>query len=147
MSFLKRNLTRRKCYVIGLNILGLFGKVMNQQTNVKQIARQRIQILFEQAKKVGRTDPELAMQYVASARKIAMAARIRMPGQFKRETCKECNSLFVHGVNCRVRIRQKREPHVAVTCLNCGNQTRILLKKKKEKNELEQNNFPNETPC
>lgn len=120
---------------------------MNQPTNVKKIARQRIQILFEQAKKVGRTDPKLAMQYIASARKIAMAARIRMPAQFKRETCKECNSLFVHGVNCRVRIRQKREPHVAVTCLNCGNQTRILLKKKKEKNELEQNNFPNETPC
>ncbi len=119
---------------------------MKQQNNVKQIARQRIQILFVQAKNVGRTNPKLASQYIFSARKIAMAAKIRMPVEFKRETCKECNSLFVHGVNCRVRIKQKREPHVVVTCLNCGNQTCILLRRKKEHKELEQNNDSNETP-
>jgi ribonuclease P protein subunit RPR2 len=109
---------------------------MNQQANIKQIARQRILILFEQAKKMRREDPKLAMQYVGSARRIAMAARIRLPLEFRRETCKECNSLFVHGVNCRVRVKQKREPHVVITCLNCGNQTRIMLKKK-ENNEFE----------
>ena len=103
---------------------------MKQQTNVKQIARQRIQILFEQAKKVGRTDSKLAAQYVLSARKIAMAVKTRLPVEFRRETCKECNNLLVQGVNCRVRVKQKREPHVVVTCLNCGNQTRILLKEK-----------------
>jgi ribonuclease P protein subunit RPR2 len=119
---------------------------MKQQTNVKQIARQRIEILFEQAKKVGRTDSKLAAQYVLSARKIAMAAKIRLPDEFRRETCKECNALFVHGVNCRVRVKQKREPHVVVTCLNCGNQTRMLLREKKEQKELEQDNYPNETP-
>jgi ribonuclease P protein subunit RPR2 len=118
---------------------------MNQQTNVKQIARQRIAILFEQAKKVRREDPKFAMQYVASARRIAMAARIRLPLDFRRETCKECNGLFVHGVNCRVRVKQKREPHVVITCLNCGNQTRIMLKKK-ENSEFEQNNNQNEAP-
>jgi ribonuclease P protein subunit RPR2 len=59
-----------------------------------------------------------------------MAAKIRLPLEFRRRTCKECNTLFVHGVNCRVRIKQKREPHVVVTCLNCGNQTRYMLKKK-----------------
>ncbi len=102
-----------------------------KQTSIKQIARQRIQILFEQAKKVCKSDPKLAMQYIGSARRIAMAAKIRLPLEFRRQTCKECNSLFVHGVNCRVRVKQKREPHVVITCLNCGNQTRILLKQKK----------------
>jgi ribonuclease P protein subunit RPR2 len=118
-----------------------------KQTSVKQIARQRIQILFEQAKKVGRSDPKLAAQYVSSARRIAMAAKIRLPVEFRRQTCKECNALFVHGVNCRVRVKQKREPHVVVTCLNCGNQTRIMLKPKKEQNQVEQDNHTNETPC
>ena len=103
---------------------------MNNQSIVRQIARQRVQILFGQARKVGRKDSKLAMQYILSARKIAMAAKIRLPLEFRRGTCKECNSFFVQGVNCRVRIKQKREPHVVVTCLNCGNQTRILLKKK-----------------
>ena len=115
-------------------------------SNVKQIARQRILILFEQAKKVCKANPKLAMQYVISARKIAMAAKTSLPIEFKRRTCKKCNSLFVQGVNCRVRIKQKREPHVVVTCLNCGNQTRILLKKKMEHKELEQDNYSNEAP-
>lgn len=120
---------------------------MKQQSNVKQIARQRIQILFEHAKQVAKADPKLATQYVLLARKIAMAAKIRLPVEFRRQTCKECNSLFVHGMNCRVRIKQKREPHVVVTCLNCGNQTRMLLKEKKEHKELEQDNNSNEAPC
>lgn len=113
-------------------------------TSVKHIAKQRIQILFEQAKQVGKTNPQLAVQYIKSARRIAMAAKIRLPVEFKRETCKNCNALLVQGHNCRVRIKQKREPHVVVTCLNCGNQTRILLRKKKEQTELEQNNHSNE---
>ena len=116
-------------------------------TNVKQIARQRVQILFEQAKQVCKTNPQLAMHYIKSARKIAMAAKIRLPVEFKRETCKNCNVLLVHGYNCRVRIKPNREPHVVMTCLNCGNSTRIMLSKKKEQKELEQNNYQNETPC
>jgi ribonuclease P protein subunit RPR2 len=116
------------------------------QVSIKKIGRQRIQILFEQAKKVGKTEPRLAMQYVKSARRIAMAAKIRLPVEFRRQTCKNCNALLVQGYNCRVRVKQKREPHVVITCLNCGNQTRIMLSKKKEQNKLEQNNYSNETP-
>jgi ribonuclease P protein subunit RPR2 len=119
---------------------------MMKQSGIKQIAAQRIEILFAQAKKVARSDPKLASQYIDSARRIAMAAKIRMPLEFRRQTCKECNNLFVHGVNCRVRVKQKREPHVVVTCLNCGNQTRYMLKKKVQ-NTIEQDYNSNETPC
>jgi ribonuclease P protein subunit RPR2 len=108
--------------------------------SIKQIARQRIEILFGQARKVARADPKLAATYVLSARRIAMAAKIRLPTEFKRQTCKACNAMFVHGINCRVRVKQKREPHVVVTCLNCGNQTRILTRKK-EQNTVEQDNI------
>ena len=107
---------------------------MMKQGSVKQIARQRIEILFKEAKKVAKTNPKQATEYIGSARRIAMAAKIRLPLEFRRETCKACNSLFTHGVNCRVRIKQKREPHVVVTCLNCGKQTRYMLKKKVQKN-------------
>jgi ribonuclease P protein subunit RPR2 len=112
----------------------------------KAIAKQRIQVLFEQAEVVGRVNPELSSRYVASARKIAMAARIRLPWEFKRRTCKRCNTLFVYGENCRVRVRQKREPHVVITCLKCGWQTRIPLRKKEEK-KIEQDNNQDETAC
>jgi ribonuclease P protein subunit RPR2 len=115
------------------------------KSTTKQIARKRIEVLFQQAKNVYRDNPKLSSRYIATARKIAMAARIPLPTKLKRQICKNCNMLLVPGDNCRVRIKQKREPHVVTTCLNCGHKTRILLKKKKEKTKFEQNNQPNET--
>lgn len=112
----------------------------------KQVARERISILFEKADAVSKTNPKLSTRYVSTARKIAMAAKIRFPKEFRRRICKRCNSFFVHGENCRVRVRQRREPHVVVTCLSCGWQTRILLRKRKEKMRIEQDKDTNETP-
>ena len=118
-----------------------------KQVSVKQIARQRIAILFVEAKRVGKSKPKLAAQYVKTARRIAMAARIHLPIEFRRQTCKKCYSLLVQGFNCRVRVKQKREPHVVITCLNCGNQTRIMLSKRKEQKNIEhQDNHKDETP-
>ena len=65
-----------------------------------------------------------------------MAAKIRLPWEFRRQTCRKCNNLFVHNLNCRVRVKQKREPHVVITCLICGDQTRIMLRCK-ERNSIE----------
>ena len=117
---------------------------VNSET--KQIAKQRIRVLFEQAHAISKMNPRLSSSYVGKARKIAMAAKIRLPREFKRGICKGCNSFFVHGENCRVRVRQKREPHVVITCLNCGRQTRILLRKMDRKKKDEQDNDSNETP-
>ena len=114
-------------------------------TATRQIARRRITILFQQAEKTSKEHPKLAQRYIENARKIAMAARIRFPTSYTRQICKNCNTLFVHGQNCRVRIKQRREPHTVITCLNCGHKTRLLLRKKKEKTRIEQNNNQNET--
>src|SRR3990172_9652810 len=100
--------------------------------NARQIAEHRIRVLFEQADTVYKTNPRLSSRYVEIARRIAMSAKVRMPLKYRRRICKKCNSLLVHGSNCRVRLKQKREPHVVVTCLNYRNQTRYLFRKKKE---------------
>jgi ribonuclease P protein subunit RPR2 len=110
-------------------------KTLKMNTNTKQIAKQRIQTLFHQAEEARKGNPQLASRYVELARKIAMAAKIRLPPEYKRRICRNCNTLLVPGENCRVRIKQRREPHVAVTCLACGHQTRVLLKKKKGEKE------------
>jgi ribonuclease P protein subunit RPR2 len=102
---------------------------------VKQVARQRVQLLFQQAKTVYNVNPQLSSRYIATARKIAMAAKIPLPPLYKHQLCKKCNTLLVQGDNCRVRVRQKREPHVVITCLNCGCKTRIPLKKKTGENQ------------
>jgi len=97
----------------------------------KRIAMQRIQTLFSLANETFHEDPSLAQRYVDMARKIAMAARIRLPTEYRRQVCKHCKSFILLGVNCRVRIKQHREPHMTITCLNCGKQMRIPLKKKR----------------
>jgi ribonuclease P protein subunit RPR2 len=120
-------------------------KLVNATT--KQIARHRIQILFEQATETYQTNPDLATTYLLTAKKIAMAARVRLPESYKRRICKSCSALLVPGKSSRVRIKSKREPHVVITCLKCGNVTRMPLKPKiKEKTGNEQDNNQDEAP-
>ena len=106
-------------------------------TSTRHIAKQRIQTLFTLAKENINEDPQLAQHYVNTARKIAMSAKIRLPKHYSRQICKHCKS-FIPGKNCRVRTRQKREPHIVITCLKCGKHTRIPLDKKKKGQDNEQ---------
>ena len=97
-------------------------------TSTKQIALKRVQTLFQLAKEVINRDPEQAQRYVEIARRIAMRARLRLPKEYRRLVCRKCKNFILPGVNCRVRIQQRREPHIVVTCYNCGGYSRIPLK-------------------
>ena len=99
----------------------------------KHIAIQRIRRLFRLAREIIREDPTLAQRYVDIARKVAMAANVRLPREYRHQVCRHCKSFILPGVNCRVRIKQRREPHLVITCLNCGKQMRMLLRKKRGK--------------
>ena len=114
---------------------GVMRKRMDPST--KNIAMQRIQTLFQLAKQTYHEDPALAQRYVDLARKIAMAAKVRLPREYRRQVCRHCKSFILPGVNSRVRIKKRREPHVVITCLNCGKHMRIPLKAKKEQKSLE----------
>jgi ribonuclease P protein subunit RPR2 len=119
---------------------------MSLRSSIKEIAKQRIKMLFQRAKYVYPANPQLSSRYIETARKIAMATRISVPSVYRRQFCKNCNSLLVQGDNCRVRLRQRREPHIVISCLNCGHKKRILIAKRGKKIKFEQNNNPNETP-
>jgi len=101
-------------------------------TNTKRIAKQRIQNLFTLAKENITENPKIAQHYVDTARKIAMSAKINLPAEYRRQVCRHCKSFIIPGINCRVRLQQKREPHLVITCLKCGGKTRIPLDKRKE---------------
>ena len=101
-------------------------------TSIKQIALLRIHTLFSLAKEVIHEDPELAQRYIQIARKIAMRTRLRIPKEYRGLICRKCKSFILPGVNCRIRIKQKRESHMVLTCLNCGGHTRFPLKGEKK---------------
>jgi len=101
-------------------------------TSTKQIALQRVHKLFSLAKQVIHEDPEQAQRYVKIARRIAMRTRLRLPKEYRSLVCRKCKSFILPGVNCRIRIQQRREPHMVITCLNCGGHSRIPLKGRKQ---------------
>jgi len=91
------------------------------------IAQERIRILFHQAEETHPTDPELAQKYVDHALRIATRTRTHLPRDLRRRVCRSCKAYLVPGDTSRTRIRQRREPHVATTCLKCGHIHRIPL--------------------
>ncbi|MBS7652655.1 MAG: ribonuclease P [Candidatus Bathyarchaeia archaeon] len=94
---------------------------------IDEIALQRIERLFCLAEEVYRENPALAQRYVSLARRIAMRARLSLPREFRRRVCRGCGAFLVPGSSSRVRVRQRREPHVSITCLRCGRVYRIPL--------------------
>jgi len=103
----------------------------------RQIALRRIHTLFRLAKEKIREEPALAQRYAEIARKIAMRTKLRLPTEYRRMVCRHCKSFIYPGVNCRVRVQQRREPHMVITCLVCGKITRIPLKSKGRKKKGE----------
>ncbi len=101
----------------------------------RQLASQRIQYLFRLARETISEEPQLAQRYAEIARRIAMRTKLRLPKEYKRMICRYCKSFIYPGVNSRVRVQQKREPHMVITCLVCGKIMRIPLKRKIPKKE------------
>ena len=93
----------------------------------KQIAKERIKILFKQAEEVFSKNKSLANRYVTLARKLAMKTRSRMPLELKRKFCKHCYKFLMPGTNARVRTRAGK---VVISCFECKKFTRIPVKKK-----------------
>lgn len=100
--------------------------------NVRVIATQRIRTLFNLARQTYQDDPALAQRYVDMARRIAMAAKLRLPTEYRLQVCRHCKAFILPGISCRVRTKQQRESHLVITCVKCGHHTRILFAKEPE---------------
>lgn len=96
----------------------------------KRIASRRIRQLFEMALNIYNDDLELAKNYVHLARKMGMRYKVRIPKEYGLLICTKCKRFIIPGSNCRVRLQQRREPHVVITCLSCGGHNRIPIRKK-----------------
>lgn len=93
----------------------------------KQIARERIRVLFQEAEGAFSKNPSLSHRYVELARKIAMKVKVKIPPEFKRRFCKHCYKFLMPGVNARIRIREGK---LVVYCRECKKFMRMMLKRK-----------------
>jgi ribonuclease P protein subunit RPR2 len=82
-----------------------------------RIVKERIGILFDLAKKESKKHPERSKRYVELARRIGERYNVRFSKELKRSFCKNCNSLLISGVSCKVRLKNKT---VFISCLKCN---------------------------
>ena len=94
----------------------------------KQINKERIEHLFEQAYAMRIKEHALSNRYVFLARKLSAKAKVRIPQHMKRLFCKQCGNYFIPGKNYTVRTTGKT---ITYTCKSCGKWTRLGYKKRK----------------
>ncbi len=92
----------------------------------KRIAKKRIEILFEEAKKAA-LEGELKRsdRYVELARKIGMRHNVPLKSKYKRRVCKTCYSYLHPSKTCKIRIKKGL---LITKCLKCGTINRFGYK-------------------
>jgi len=89
-----------------------------------KLVSDNIQKLFILAKKESKKRPELAKKYIILAKKMAKRSNISLK-KYKKKFCHKCNSFFVPGKNCKIRIKKGK---LSIKCLECGNYSRYIIK-------------------
>ena len=95
-----------------------------------KIAKERMNILFELAKKEMEKNPERSRRYIQLMRKIGLRYNVRIPREIKRKFCKKCNSLLIPGKTARIRTSRKTKT-VNIKCLVCNTIYRYPMRRKK----------------
>lgn len=90
----------------------------------KQVARERISVLFRQARQAFHEHPEWSNRYVDLARRIAMRQRVRIGHEYRRQYCHYCYAFLVPGQNMRIRVHRG---NVVVTCGVCNKKMRYRV--------------------
>ena len=94
---------------------------------IKKIALERIEILFDEAKKISKEDKQLSNKYVERLLLIARHYRVKLPRYIKNYICKKCKNVLIPGFNATVRVTHKG--YIAIRC-ECGEEKHIFLKEK-----------------
>ena len=101
---------------------------MIPKSKQKQIAKERIEFLFKEAKKISKKDLNLSNRYVALARKISMRQKVKIPKEFKKLFCKHCNKFLAPGKTLIARIKKKK---LIYHCLSCNKIIRYPFSRRK----------------
>lgn len=94
----------------------------SKPTWAEEIARERIDILFEEAERQFEERPERANRYVELARRIAMRFNLALPEEYRRSFCGACHSYLKPGANAQVRVEEGVR---RTTCGECGEVNRL----------------------
>ena len=87
-----------------------------------------VKFLTESAVNLSHTNPAIAREQAALARKVKLRFNVRLEPSMTRFTCRGCKGLLVPGVNARVRLGHGKDTIIRVTCADCGHVNRRVVK-------------------
>ena len=100
---------------------------MSSKRGSKEEAASIVKLLTESAVNLSHSDPDIARQQAALARKVKLKFNVRLDPSLRRFTCRGCKGLLVPGVNARVRLGHGKTTVLRVTCTECGHVNRKII--------------------
>jgi len=100
---------------------------VSQRRAPKEEAAAIVRLLTESAVSLSHSNPAIAKEQAALARKVKLRFNVRLDPSLTRFTCRGCKGLLVPGVNARVRLGHGKTAVVRVTCLDCGRVNRKIV--------------------
>ncbi|MGQ9787712.1 MAG: ribonuclease P protein component 4 [Candidatus Hadarchaeaceae archaeon] len=102
-------------------------KRQGQINEFRELALERVLLLFDQAEMIFAKNFELADRYVRSAWRLKTRYNLRLSRNISLKFCRKCLCYWKPGVTCRVRVKSKT---VIITCLRCGYVKRLPYRSK-----------------
>lgn len=100
---------------------------MKSRKGAKEEAASIVMFLTASAVALSHTDPAMAREQAALARKVKLKFNVRLDPSLRRFTCRGCKGLLVPGVNARVRLGHGKQTVIRVTCADCGRVNRKIV--------------------
>jgi len=100
---------------------------MKPRRGPKEDAATIVKFLTDSAVSLSHTNPAVAKEQAALARKVKLKFNVRLDPSVTRFTCRGCKGLLVPGVNARVRLGHGKVTILKVTCLDCGRVNRKIV--------------------
>ena len=88
-----------------------------------------VRLLTESAVSLSHTNPSVAREQAALARKVKLRFNVRLDPSLTRFTCRGCKGLLVPGVNARVRLGHGKATILRITCTDCGHVNRKVIER------------------
>ncbi len=95
---------------------------------IEEIAKERIEILFDIAEREFISNQKLAKSYISMMNKIRTHYRVGIPSRIKNRICSNCSSILIPGYNCKVTIASSKG-HIIYKCSVCGSEKHLHYRK------------------
>ena len=102
---------------------------MNTRRPPRRDAAAIVRLLTESAVTLSHTNPAVAKEQAALARKVRLRFNIRQDPSQRSFTCRGCKGLLVPGVNARVRLGHGKTTIIRITCADCGAVNRKVVER------------------